>query len=82
MTPREVQLSIRAASERRLDHYDELVASAWQGALWGRVVQKDFPKLEKVLSRRPHRRPQITLEQDVARWERFFARAVPRGKAN
>ncbi len=81
MTPREVQLTIKAASDRRLDRYDEVVAAAWQGALWGRVAQKDFPKLERVLSRRrPSRRR--TLDEDVARFERFFKRVAPRGKAN
>jgi hypothetical protein len=72
MTPREVQLSIKAASERRLDHYDELVAAAWQGALWARVDAKRFPKIEKVLTRRHQRRRPMTAEEDIARWERFF----------
>ncbi len=80
MTPREVQLTVQAASARRLDRYDELVVAAWQGALWGRVAKNDFPKLEKVLARRrPSRR--LSLEQDVKRFERFFNR-VPKGKAN
>jgi hypothetical protein len=83
MTPREVQLTIRAASQRRIDRFDELTVAAWQGALWGRVKAEKFPKLQDVLARgRRGRRKPLTLEQDVARWRAFFNSASPRGKAN
>lgn len=80
MTPREVQLSIRAASELRLDRMDELILAAWQGARWGRA--KRMPDLKDALTvrRRVKRRPK-TLEEDVRRWETFFRR-VSAGKAN
>lgn len=69
-----------AASERRLDRYDELVAAAYQGALWGHYNPKKLPKLGDVLARRRKRRGQLTLEQDIARWQTFFGRV--KGKAN
>lgn len=82
MTPREVQLTIKAESDRRRDRYDDLVAAAWQQALWTRVDHTKFPKLQDVLAPRGRRRAPRTLEQDVARWQRFFHTAVPRKKAN
>jgi len=82
MTPREVQISIRAASDRRLDRYDELMAAAYQGAMWGRMDAKKIPKLRDVLSRSRRGRRALTLDQDVARWRAFFRTAVPKGKAN
>lgn len=81
MTPREVQLTIKAASTQRLDRYDELTAAAWQGALWGRIAPKKFPKLRDVLSQRQRRRVPMTLEQDVARWQAFFG-SMPKGRTH
>ncbi len=80
MTPREVQLSIRAASERRLDRMDELILAAWRGALWARV--KRMPDLKDALTVRKRRKSKPkSLEEDVRRWERFFAR-VGKERAN
>lgn len=78
MTPREIQLTMKAASEARLDRYDEGVVAAWQGALWGRTDKKHFPKLKDVLARRRRRKKKLTLEQDIARFESFFRRNAPR----
>lgn len=72
MTPREVQLHIRAASENRFDRYDELVAAAWQGALWSQIGPKRMPKLDKVLATRPRRKRKRTFEEEIRRWEIFF----------
>lgn len=78
LTPREVQLQIRAAGERRLDLYDDAVVAAWQEALWSQIGPKKMPELDRVLARRKKRRRRLTLEQDIARWEAFFARAPKR----
>jgi hypothetical protein len=86
MTPREVQLTIRAAGQRRLDRLDELVYAEWHGALWGGVQRvKKLPELREALTKRQpsRRRLRLTLEQDVARWQAWFAAAAPRKrKAN
>ena len=81
MTPREIQLTMKAASERRFDRYDELAVAHWQGALWGRTDKKHFPKMKDVLARRRRRQPRRTLEQDIARFESFFRRN-PRGRTH
>lgn len=81
LTPREVQLTIRAAGERRYDRLDELMYAAWHGALWGGVQRvKRLPELKETLARRrpARRRQRLTLEQDVARWQAWFAAAAPR----
>jgi hypothetical protein len=70
MTPREVLLSIRATSEQRLDRYDELVAAAWQGALWGHMKATKMPDLKDVLAKRQRSKPR-TLAGEIARWDRW-----------
>jgi len=82
MTPREVLLVLRAASERRLDGLDELLIAAWHGALWGGVQRvKKLPDLKDALSRRRAKSRPRTLEEDIRRWEIFF-RSVKPEKAN
>lgn len=84
MTPREVQLSIRAASEMRLDRIDELTYAAWHGALWGGVQRvKKLPPLQDALAKRDRRRGQKprTIDEDIRRWETFF-RASRKERAN
>lgn len=77
LTPREAQLHIRAFVESSTDRQDQRVASAWQGALWSQVGPRNMPKLDRVLSRRRRRRSgRLTVEQEVARWERW-AKAGP-----
>lgn len=83
MTPREVQLSIRAASEMRLDRIDELTYAAWHGALWGGVQRvKKLPPLKDALAVRGRRRKRPkTVDEDIRRWETFF-RAAQKERAN
>lgn len=74
---------IVSTSEARLDRYDELVAAAWQGALWGRIKPDKFPKLEKVLARRrPQPGPDGSLNATIATWDRWFAAGKRREKAD
>ena len=78
MTPREVMLAQRAATRRRFDALDDLTWAAWHTAVWHHVEK--MPPFEDVMPSRALRRPaRLTVEQDIARFERFFARA---GKAN
>jgi len=82
MTPREVQLSIRAASEIRLDRLDELTYAAWHGALWGGVQRaKKLPDLKDALAVRQRRGKPRSFEAEIRRWEIFFTSA-PSGKGN
>lgn len=82
LTPREVQLSIRAASERRLDRLDEEIAGAWHAALWGGVQRvKKLPDLKDALARRKREKKPRTFDAEIKRWEMFF-RSAGHGKAN
>jgi hypothetical protein len=79
-----VQLSIRAASERRLDRLDELVYAAWHGALWGHaeITTRRMPELADTFMRRGRAKPRrLTLEAEIARWDRW-AKAGEWRKAN
>lgn len=76
---REIQVTMRAEAERRLDRYDELALAAWIGADLER--HKRLPKPERVLAKRLAKRRAMTMEQDIARMERFF-RSVSKGKPN
>jgi len=80
MTLREVQLSTRAASELRLDRYDEAVAAAWFGARWYHMGKK-MPDLKDALAKRRRAARPRSLEADVMRWQIFFA-SVSGGKGN
>ncbi len=73
-----MQLYIRSARERRLDLYDDAIVAAWQEALWSQIGPKKMPELGKALANRRHARRKLTLDQDIARWEAFFAHAAPK----
>lgn len=82
LTPREVQLVMRASSGRRMDAIDEQITGAWHAALWGGVQRvRKLPELRDVIGRRRRvsKRRRMTLEEDVRRWEIFFKSAT---KAN
>mgnify|MGYP000857508090 CR=1 FL=1 len=75
MTPREVQMTIRAASERQFDRLDSLVYAVWHGALWGHADGRKL-KMPDLIDAYPKRRrrgvrPPRTVEANVARWERW-----------
>lgn len=79
MTPREVMLAQRAATKRRFDVLDDLTWAAWHTAVWQRA--KEMPDFDRdILPSKALDRPvRLTVEQDIARFERFFAKI---GKAN
>jgi hypothetical protein len=53
---------------------DELILAAWRGALWARV--KKMPDLQDALTTRRRRKSKPkTLDEDVRRWQIFFAAA-------
>jgi hypothetical protein len=82
MNIREVQLSIRAASDQRLDRLDEATWAAWHAALWGGVQRvKKLPDLKNVVGRRKREKKPQSFEAEIRRWEIFFASAT-RGKGN
>jgi hypothetical protein len=82
MTPREVQLSIRATSDIRLDRLDELTYAAWHGALWGGVQRvKKLPDLKDAIARRKKAKAPASFEAEIRRWEIFFA-STSRRKGN
>jgi hypothetical protein len=83
LTPREVLLYMRAASERRLDRYDELMSVAWHEAMWGHaeITIKKMPELEAVFSRRGRaKKPRrLSLEAEIAMWDRWAKAGAWRG---
>lgn len=71
MSPREVRLYVRAHRERDAARINRLLAVAWRNAVWA-CAPKTIPELSEILiPERPQR--QRTLDEDIRRWEIFFA---------
>jgi len=62
---------MRAESDRRLDHLDEIIYGSWHGAVWGREGAK-IPDLDRALTKRVRSRDRpISLDAEIAQWDRW-----------